>query len=235
MEYIFFRAFVHLVLAAKDGICRQAPLWAGSAFRDQVRYNAVLGGAGHALHTELDEIRGGFASAAVAGNATTTTIIGVVESGLTLSEGIEVARRAGLLEADPELDFRGVDAAIKLAIVAGILQQKSIDPTAIDCEDVRSLDPAVIRDRSARGATTRLVGRLDDRGRLGLRYEEVGRGAALDVPPDRVAYLYDLKSGGSRLHVGDGLGARLTARAAVRDVREVVELGASSASTGGVR
>ena len=223
----------HLVLAAKDGICAQASVWSGADFHDRVRYNAVLGGAGHGLHDEVDEIRSSCRAAAVAGNATTTTIIRVVESGLSLNEGIEVAARAGLLEADPELDFRGVDAAVKLAIVAGILQRKAIDPTTIACEDIRSLDPAVIRGRAARHATTRLVGRLDERGRLGLRYEEVARGAALDVPPDRVAYLYELHSGGSRLHVGDGLGAALTARAALRDVREVVDT--FSLAAGGVR
>lgn len=224
-----------LVLAAKDGICAQAHLWADDRFREQVRYNAVLGGAGHGLHDELTELRAGLAALAVAGNATTTTIIKVVESGLSLGEGIEVARRAGLLEADPELDFRGVDAAIKLAIVAGILRQEPVDPTRIRCEDIRTLDPGLLRERAARGATTRLVGRLDAGGQLALRYEEVERGAPLDVPADRVSYLYELKGGGSRLHVGDGLGATLTARAALRDIREVVEIANRNAFAGGVR
>ena len=221
----------HLILAAKDALCARVGRWTG-VDHDLVRYNAVLGGAGDRLHAELDELRGSFRSIAVAGNATTTTIIGVIEDGGTLEQGIEAAREAELLETDPELDFRGVDAALKLAIVAGALLGRPVDPNAIPADDIRDLDLDAVRTRPSHGCTTRLVGRLQPDGALEVRYEEVAHASPLDVPVDRVAYLYHTANGDARLHVGDGLGAERTAIAALRDIDEVVALRAAHREAG---
>jgi homoserine dehydrogenase len=213
----------HLILAAKDALCSRVDRWADT-HRDRVRYNAVLGGAGDRLRAELDELRTSVRSVSVAGNATTTTIIGAVEAGGSLDDGIDAARRAELLEADPELDFRGFDAALKLAIVAGALLGRPIAPSSVPAEDIRNLNLDEVRARPPRGATTRLVGRLDTAGSLAVRYEEVPHAHPLDVPVDRVAYLYHTRSGGARLHVGDGLGAERTAASALLDVGAVAGL-----------
>ncbi len=214
-----------LVLAAKDGLRARAPSWTAAPLSDRVRYNAVLGGVGEVLRAELPELRTRANTVAIGGNASTTTILRAVEEGAPLAAGIAAAGDAGLLEADPELDLRGVDAAVKLAIVVGALWGQQVDPADIPCEDVRGLDLETVRARVRRGRTTRLIGRRDARGRLSVRYEEVARGSFLDVPGDRVVYLYGLREGGDRLHVGDGLGADGTARAVLRDVEACLQAG----------
>ena len=221
----------HLVLAAKDALQARVDRWT-SVDSERVRYDAVLGGAGSLLRAELPALREHTLGCAIAGNATTTAIVTTIEGGGSLEDGIEAAREAELLEADPELDFRGVDAAVKLAIVAGALLQKPIDPLAIPCDDVRDLDPEIVRTRARAGATTRLVGRLCSGEGLAVRFEEVAPASPLDVPIDRVAYLYDLGGERSRLHVGDGLGAPKTAEAVLRDMLAIAtELAAEAEVT----
>src|SRR5690606_30898399 len=137
--------------------------------------------------------------------------------GGTLAEGIEEAHQRGYLEADPELDLRGRDAAVKLAIVAGALRGERIDAAAIVCEDIRSLDPEVIRARVARGATTRLVARATPPG-VHAGYEEADRASALASPVGRVVYRCGLSRNGPRLRIGGGLGAAAPADAVWVDV-----------------
>lgn len=207
-----------LVLAAKDALCSAAPRWFASERHDAVGCNAVLGGTGRYLQRELDGLRERCVSIAIAGNASTTTILETVERGGSLDDGIAEARRLGFLEADPELDLRGADAAVKLAIVAGALRSHAIDPASIPCDDIRDLDPALVRERARRGRTTRLVARADEYGRLAVRYEEIERGSPLAAPVGRVVYAYVLEDGAARVHVGAGLGAVATARALRADI-----------------
>lgn len=188
----------------------------------RVGFDAVLGGTGARLQADLPRFRGGWSVAECAGNASTTTIIEAVERGASFADGLEAARLAGVLEPDPELDLRGVDAATKLRIVAGLLLDRPVTPDEIATPDLRDVDPERIRDRARRGATTRLVGRVTPDGAITLDFEEVERHAPLAAPPDRVAYRY-VVGGRERLHVGDGIGPVGTARAVLRDL---VRLGA---------
>lgn len=213
-----------LALAAKDALAARAAVWLGDDAA-AVGCNAVLGGTGLAFTRELPELRRRWRALAIVGNASTTAILECIERGGTLEHGIEEARQRGYLEADPELDLRGRDAAVKLAIVAGALLGERIDPETIECDDIRTLDPALIRARVARSATTRLVARASATG-LHVGYEEVARTSALAASVGRVVYRYDLTTNERRLHVGGGLGAAATADALWIDV---VALGSARA------
>jgi homoserine dehydrogenase len=209
-----------LVLAAKDALCRNAHVWLGDETRTGC--NAVLGGTGRLLQRELGALRTTCAGVAIAGNASTTAILAAVERGGTVEDGIAEAAARGFLEADRELDLRGADAAAKLAIVAGALSGRAIDPASIGCDDIRTIDSALIRARVHRGCTTRLVARADACGALAVRYEEIPRGSPLAAPIGRVIYAYALADGTTRVHVGAGLGAEATAHAALADLAAFV-------------
>ncbi|MGH7447245.1 MAG: hypothetical protein ACRELT_06775, partial [Longimicrobiales bacterium] len=156
---------------------------------------------------------------AIVGNASTTAILQAVERGRSLAEGIVEAQQLGFLEPDPELDLRGTDAAVKLAIVAGIITGRRFDPRTIACDDIRTIDLLAVRRRVRRGATTRLVGRLDHAGGLRVSYEEVSCDSILAAPCGRVVYEYGLTRDERRLHIGSGLGAEATAAGLWADIR----------------
>ena len=206
-----------LVLVAKTSLAERASEWLNDT--TTIACNAVLGGTGAAFLRELPTLRGKCDGVAIVGNASTTTIISAIERGGTIDDGIREAARLGYLETDPETDLRGTDAAVKLAIVAGAVRGQNYNASDIPCEDVRSLDPFLIRNRARSGHTTRLVARLQNDGTPNVAYEAVPFDSVLAPPCGRVVYQYDVSGGDRRILIGSGLGAEDTAAAAWSDVQ----------------
>lgn len=211
-----------LAVCGKNALAEAASEWLLLVHRGRVGVHAALGGAGQSLVRELAELREHCRSLALVGNVSTTVLIEAIERGATLAEGIAEAQRRGLLEADPTQDLDGSDAATKLRAVWGAVFGDSWTASPafarIVRADVRGLDPALLRERAARGATTRLVARGSRSGSdLRVAYEEVPRGSPLAAPPDRVVYGYELP-GGLRVHTGLAIGHERTAGALLADV-----------------
>lgn len=225
-----------VVSAAKAAWCDAGAAWLSGEHRTRVGCNAVLGGTGRSFAAELPELQRRTRGVVIVGNASTTAILNVIERGGTLQDGIGEAGRLGFLEPDPELDLRGTDAAVKLAIVAGVLTGRRIDPRSIDCEDIRSLDPVVVRGRTRRNCTTRLAARLHADHTLSVRYEEFSCDSLLAAPCGRVVYEYRLDRDERRMHIGSGLGADATAGALWTDLcATAAQAGVRNAVTGVAR
>ncbi|MCB9886971.1 MAG: hypothetical protein H6838_15875 [Planctomycetes bacterium] len=211
-----------VALSGKNALAACAPEWLTTGARRQFGIDAVLGGTGRQLLRELDELRAGCARVVLVGNVTTTVLIEAIERGQSLEQGLQAARARGLLESDPSADLDGSDAATKLVCVVGAVFGESFvrprSPDEVPREDLRELDPALLRARFARGATTRLVARGDRAGGLRVAFEEVAVGSPLAAPADRVVYGYEL-AGGLRVHTGLAVGADRTAEALLGDVR----------------
>ncbi len=209
-----------LALSGKNALAAAAAQWLLGSSRGRVGVDAVLGGAGRALVRELEELRASCRAIVAVGNVTTTVIVDAIERGGSLDDGIAAARAHGLLEPDPTLDLDGSDAATKLravwTAVFGEVGGTHPGAAAVARDDVRALDVAAVRERAARGATTRLVARGDRAGALQVRFEELPRCSPLAAPPDRVVYGYELRAG-LRLHVGDAVGFDRTAAALLAD------------------
>jgi homoserine dehydrogenase len=223
-----------LVLSAKNALAAAATTLLLGPGRERVGVDGVLGGAGAAIAADLADLRAHCTGLALVGNVTTTVLVEAFERGLSVAAGIADATARGLLEPDPTLDLDGSDAATKLRAVWGMVFGAPGGPmpaaAAVAREDVRNLDVGLLRARAARGATTRLVGRGDRAGNLRVQFEELPVGSPLAVPPDRVAYGFELPGGampGLRVHVGFGVGYEQTAAAMVRDVARVLGLAAS--------
>lgn len=220
-----------LALCSKNGLSQAAADWLAGATRDRVGINAVVGGTGAQLVSELDELRQDCDELQLVGNVTTTAIVCAIEAGASIEEGIAEAQRLGFLEPDATLDLDGTDAAIKLlcvwSAVFGTTFTNSPSLSSVQRQDVRDLDPAQVRDRAARGATTRLIARGRQGGTdLQVSFEEVAVGSPLAAPADRVVYGYRLPSG-LRVHTGLGVGYDRTAAALWQDVTAFVAQGTS--------
>jgi len=216
------RGGAFLCLCAKNALAAASPEWLVGAHRGRVGIDAVLGGTGQKLVSELDELRQHCRSLCLVGNVTTTVIVQAIERGASVEAGIDEARARGLLEADPTRDFDGSDAATKLVAVWGAVFGDGSKPVpgvdGVRREDVRDLDARLVQARARRGATTRLVARGSGNGDdLRVRFEELPAGSPLAAPPDRVVYGYELGHG-LRVHTGLAVGYERTAEALVQDV-----------------
>jgi homoserine dehydrogenase len=217
------RAGAFLALCGKNALAAAAPEWLLGVHRGQVGIDAVLGGTGRQLVSELPELREHARALALVGNVTTTVVIEAIERGASLADGVAAAAARGLLEPDPALDLDGHDAATKLcavwAAVFGETFLRPPTPATVVREAIAGLDPTVVRARAQRGRTTRLVARGSRTGGdLRVRFEEVPLGSPLAAPPDRVVYGYELPAG-LRVHTGLAVGHDRTAQALLGDLR----------------
>ncbi len=205
-----------LILARKDALARAGSEW----FVDtrEIGCNAALGGTGVRLLSELAELRENCRGISLVANASSTAIIEAIEDGQDFAAGLAKASELGLLEANPELDLCGHDAALKLSIVVAAVFGRRLEPSALARLDLRSLDPHVLRRRAAEGRCTRLLAHCPREGDASLEFCELPRTSPLAVPRDRAAYAYELADGQLRLHVGSGLGPLPTAKAVLADL-----------------
>lgn len=227
------RAALHggafLVLCAKNALAAAAADWLLGEHRGRVGIHAALGGTGQQLLQELDELRERCEEVALCGNVTSTVIVQAIERGASVAEGIAHAQELGVAEPDPELDCDGSDAAAKLLAVCGAVFGREGQPgpgfAAVQRAPVRGLDAGTVRERAARGATTRLIARAVRPGRsLRVAFEEVPLDSPFAAPPDRVVYGYRL-GGQLRFHLGFGVGHDATAAAALADLQQAAAAG----------
>jgi homoserine dehydrogenase len=65
-------------------------------------------------------------------NSTTNYILAEMENGLSYQAALQKAQDQDFVEADPDLDTRGWDAAAKTAVLINVLMGGNINPTEID-------------------------------------------------------------------------------------------------------
>jgi len=115
-------------------------------------------------------------------NSTTNVILSEMEEGVAFDIALERAREAGVVEADPEDDLAGWDAAVKLACLANVLMGADLAPEEVVRTDVREIGPERLADAVERGVRIKLVARAVRAGSgvaAGVEAEEVPLGDPL--------------------------------------------------------
>lgn len=101
-------------------------------------------------------------------NSTTNVVLEAMEQGHSLEDGIQLAQKIGVAEADPGFDIDGWDASAKTAALANVLMGANTNPLAVDTKGIRKLTPEKLAELKAKGKTVRLVSRVH-RGKDGLK------------------------------------------------------------------
>lgn len=200
---------LRVVTAAKTALLAGSGELLNEPRRSFFACNAALGGTGRRLLSELDRLRRETTELICVPNATTTRVIETVERGGTIEDGIARCLSDGLLEADPTQDISGVDAALKLVIVANMIFERSWTLQDVALEAVGKLTEEAVHQARAVNATLRLVGRATRQG-LSIAYEAVERDSPLAIASQQVLYAYQTAE--LEVRVGDGVGAAETAR-----------------------
>jgi homoserine dehydrogenase len=110
-------------------------------------------------------------------NSTTTVILEAMLAGKSLEGAIAEAQRLGVTETDPSADIDGIDAAVKVIEVANVLMAGSLTLADVQCEGIRSVTPAQLREAHEKGEAWRLVSRASRRSDGGI---------AASVSPERL-------------------------------------------------
>jgi homoserine dehydrogenase len=102
-------------------------------------------------------------------NSTTNIVLEAMEAGQSLEEGIDLARKIGIAEADASYDIDGWDAAAKTAALANVLMQARVTPMQVETKGIGRLTPERVAQVKATGKTIRLVSRAHLAGKDGLK------------------------------------------------------------------
>ncbi len=92
-------------------------------------------------------------------NSTSKIVVEALREGKAIEEGIEIARRLGVAEADPWYDLDGWDSAAKAAALANVLLDACITPQQIEPRGIGRLTPERVMDLDRKGKTVRIVSR----------------------------------------------------------------------------
>lgn len=124
-----------------------------------IRYEATVGGAIPIMHT-LEHGLLGNKILAVYGvlNGTCNYILTrMAAEGLTYEQALLEAREMGYAEADPTYDVKGIDAAIKLVILAYTIWGNGVKLSDVDLTGIDLLTPDALRLAEDDGCTIRLI------------------------------------------------------------------------------
>ena len=124
-----------------------------------LRYEATVAGAIPIMHT-LEHGLAGNEILALYGvlNGTCNYILTrMAAEGLTYEQALMEAREMGYAEADPTYDVKGIDAAIKLVILANTIWGNGVTLKDVDCTGIDLLTPDALQLAEDEGCTIRLI------------------------------------------------------------------------------
>jgi homoserine dehydrogenase len=103
-------------------------------------------------------------------NSTSKLIVDAMERGGSFADGLELARKLGITEADGAYDIDGWDSAAKTAALANVFMDARTNPQAVSTRGIGRLTPERVQALAAAGKTVRLVSRAKrSQGRISLR------------------------------------------------------------------
>jgi len=132
------------------------------------RYEATVAGAIPIMHT-LEQGLAGNDILAVYGvlNGTCNFILTrMAAEGLTYEQALMEAREMGYAEADPTYDVQGIDAAIKLVILANTIWGDGVSLSDVDRTGIDLLTPEALRLAEDENCTIRLIAEAIPRKRI---------------------------------------------------------------------
>jgi homoserine dehydrogenase len=213
----------HVVTSNKGPISRNLKelkkMAAGAGVR--VRYEATVGGAIPIMHT-LEQGLAGNEVLALYGvlNGTCNFILTrMAAEGLTYDQALAEARELGYAEADPTYDVKGIDAAIKLVILANTIWGYSASLDTVDITGIDLLTTDALSLAEEQGCTIRLIAEaLPGKGLLRVSPRLIRKDHPLVFEGTLNAITLETDMAGEITLIGKGAGSIETASAVIGDI-----------------
>ncbi|HWQ67481.1 MAG TPA: homoserine dehydrogenase [Methanospirillum sp.] len=193
----------------------------------QLKFEATVAGAIPILHTLLHSL-GGNEILSLYGvlNGTCNYILTrMAEEGLSYKQALDEARTLGYAESDPTYDVEGIDAAIKLVILANTVLKKNIRLSDVDITGITLLTEEALRLAEQQDATIRLIGEIIPSQNLyRLSPRIIPKHHPLVVHGSLNAIIVRTDLAGDLVFVGKGAGSIETASAVIGDILSIREI-----------
>jgi homoserine dehydrogenase len=213
----------HVVTANKGPIALAMPFLVSLAEEQGVmlRFSGTVGGGTPMLDFARQSLRGDRV-VSIAGilNGTTNYILTKMFEGLGFDAALAEAQRLGYAEANPDYDVKGIDAGVKLAILANWAAGATLRVTDVSTRGIEGVSRADVDRARAAGQVIKLVCRYDG-GKARVAPEALPLAHPLNVPGPLNAVTYTTEQLGDLTLVGKGAGGRETSAALLRDLIDI--------------
>ncbi|NLO78334.1 MAG: homoserine dehydrogenase [Methanomicrobiales archaeon] len=187
----------------------------------QFRYEATVCGAIPLMHTIESGIAGNTISRlyGVFNGTCNYILTRMAEEGLTYQQALLEARELGYAEADPTYDVKGIDAAIKLVILANVVWGIKKTLADVDIVGIDGVTSAAIALAEQEDQTIRLIGEIDPANEI-LRVSPtiLPKSHPLVVRGTLNAVTIETDLAGEITLIGKGAGSSETASAIISDL-----------------
>ncbi|MBN1165836.1 MAG: homoserine dehydrogenase [Methanospirillaceae archaeon] len=185
------------------------------------RYEATVAGAIPILHVMQHDLLGNTITAlyGVLNGTCNYILTRMAEEGLTYTQALAEARELGYAEADPTYDVKGIDAGIKLVILANTIFQKNITLNDVSITGIDLLTDDALRLAEHQDCTIRLIGEIvpgTDLFRISPRI--IPKNHPLVVKGTLNAITISTDMAGDLTFIGKGAGSIETASAILGDI-----------------
>jgi len=186
-----------------------------------VRYEATVGGAIPIMHTLGNGLAGNkFVALYGVLNGTCNYILTrMAAEGLTYDQALAEARELGYAEADPTYDVKGIDAAIKLVILANTIWNNGASLDRVDITGIDRLTNDALRLAEEKDCTIRLIAEaFPERGVLRVSPRIIRKDHPLVFEGTLNAITLETDMAGEITLIGKGAGSIETASAIIGDI-----------------
>jgi homoserine dehydrogenase len=192
-----------------------------------LRYEATVAGAIPILHVLEHDLLGNKIQAlyGILNGTCNYILTRMSEEGLTYPQALDEARKLGYAEADPRADVLGIDAAIKVAILANTVFEKSISLSDIDTIGIDRVTDDALRLAAGHDSTIRLVGEIipdQDIYRVSPRILPKNHPLVVEGSLNAITIQTDLA--GNLTFIGKGAGSFETTSAIMSDIFYILDI-----------
>ncbi len=143
----------------------------------------------------------------------------MAEDSLTYEQALAEARELGYAEADPTYDVEGIDAGIKLVILANTVLDMQATLKDVDMTGITLLTPEALRLAEDQDCTIRLIGEIvPAAGVLRVSPRLIAKVHSLVVEGTLNAVTVETDLAGDLTFIGKGAGSTETASAIIGDL-----------------
>ena len=189
-----------------------------------LRYEATVGGAIPIMHTLGEGLRGNNVNAlyGVLNGTCNFILTRMAAEGLTYDQALAEARELGYAEADPTYDVKGIDAAIKLVILANTIWNNQVSLGDVDITGIDLLTNDALRLAEEQGCTIRLIAEaLPEKGLLRVSPRLITKDHPLVFEGTLNAITIKTDMAGEITLIGKGAGSIETASAVIGDILSI--------------
>jgi homoserine dehydrogenase len=186
-----------------------------------IRYEATVGGAIPIMHTLGNGLAGNefLALYGVLNGTCNYILTRMAAEGLTYDQALAEARELGYAEADPTYDVKGIDAAIKLVILANTIWDNGASLDRVDITGIDLLTTDALRLAEEKDCTIRLIAEaFPERGVLRVSPRIIRKDHPLVFEGTLNAITLETDMAGEITLIGKGAGSIETASAIIGDI-----------------